>query len=196
MVIISSCGFQLKDKCGDLLKLVKNKKLFVCTNAIDRDIKKSQYLDKTKENISQLVARLDYGEFTTDNIVKFANYYDCIYLAGGNVKLLSEMLNHKEINEALLKYINCGKLFITEGNASLILIDSLDYINQITLNVSEEHDIYKSIDYSKINTLALTSEKIIVHVDNLNFFRSACKLYERKNRVSLKYLFDGEFIVL
>lgn len=196
MVIISSCGLQIKDKCGDLLKLVKNKKVFVCTNSLDREIKKNQFVDKAKENISDLVARLDDGELTVDNISKFINYYDCIYLAGGNVRLLGEMLNHKEIKEGLLKFINSGKIFITEGNASLIVIDDLSYINQITSSITEESMIYKNIDYSKIKTLSLTGEKIIVQVDNLNFFRSACKLYEKQNRANLIYLFNGDFCVI
>lgn len=196
MVIISSCGLQIKDKCGDLLKLVKNKKVFVCTNSLDREIKKNQFVDKAKENISDLVARLDDGELTVDNISKFINYYDCIYLAGGNVRLLGEMLNHKEIKEGLLKFINSGKIFITEGNASLIVIDDLSYINQITSSITEENMIYKNIDYSKIKTLSLTGEKIIVQVDNLNFFRSACKLYEKQNRASLTYLFNGDIFVI
>lgn len=196
MVIISSCGFQIKDKCGDLLKLVKNRKVFICTNALDREIKKNQFVENAKINISPLASRIDYGTLDVDNILKYVNYYDCIYMAGGNVKLLSETLNHKEVKQGLEKFINSGKLFITQGNAGLIVIKDLSYLDNITSSITEEDFNYPKLQYAKLNTLALTDKKIIVFPNNINYFKSACKFYEKKNRTALTYIDNGEFIVL
>ena len=196
MVILTSCGLQIKEKCGDLLKLVNKRKVFIMINAVDNSLK-SQLTNSIENNIKDIASRVDCGELTAENISKYIDYYDCIYLAGGNIKKLSEMINHKEIKDGLLYFIDKGKTLITEDTSTLLAVDNLKYLNQITNSLDEEDKIYKDIDYSSLNNLALTKEKIIVHADKIKpHFQGACRLVERQNRLSIRFLKDGEILVL
>ena len=196
MVILTSCGLKIKEKCGDLLKLVRNKKVLICSNGLNLSSKKDT-LNTISLNIQDLVVRLDEDELNVDNVYKYIDYYDCIYIAGGNIKLLSEMLNHKEIYQSIHNFIKKGKILITEGMATLITTHNLDYIDHIIANFDEEDNIYKKLNYSLIKTLNLTKEKIIVHSNCLSkFFKGSCKFVEKQNRLTFTYLKDGDIIVL
>lgn len=196
MVIVTANGYQDKEKCNELLKIIKNKKVFVCTNAIERDLLKKKHFEILKENVDGFPLRFDGGDLTSDIAYKWTDYYDCIYIAGGSLRNLSEMLDRKEIKDSLLKFVNRGKILITEGLASLIVCNNLDYVNDIVASLDEENDIYKSINYSSINTLNLTKEKIIVFFKKLpKHFQGACKVAEKLNRISLTILKENEFAV-
>lgn len=197
MVILTANGFQNKENCSDLLKIVKNKKVFICTNAIDRDIYKKKCYEKNFAFLNGLPSRLDGGDLTCENIYKYQDYYDCIFIAEGNIKKLGDSLNNKEVKEGLLKFVSRGKTLICEGLSSLIATQNLDYINAVLNCLDEENDFYKSLNYSSITTLGLTKEKIIVYPNILRGkFQGACKLAEKQNRISFRYLKDDEFIVL
>ena len=197
MVILSANGFQDKDKCGELLKIIKNKKVFVCTNAIERELYKKKIYQTAKDNIDEVPSRFDGGDLNLENVYRYLDYYDCIYLAGGSLNLLSDMLSVTEMKEALLKFINKGKIFITQGLSSLIAVENLEYLNFIVNCLSEENKLYPHFNYSSIKTLSLTKDKIVFCPSSLpKVFQGACKIAEKQNRISLTYLKDNEFIVL
>ena len=197
MVILTSSGLKDKEKSGDLLKLVKNKKVFICNNAIERKLYRESHFKVLKENIQDVVVRLDEGELNSENIQKYIEYYDCIYLAEGNLRILSDMLGNKVVKQSILNFINKGKLFMTEGLSTYIASDSLEYLNYIIKSLDQEDMIYNNINYEILNNLALTNKKFIVHADNLTKkFKGACRLAEKNMKLSLKFLNDGEFVVL
>ena len=197
MVILSSSGFQNKEKMCELKKTVKNKKVYVCTNAIEKQKDKDKVFDLIKENIQDTTAKVDQGELTTENINRYIEYYDCIYLAEGDLRRLNEMLSHKQIKEGLLKFIDNGRLFITEGLSGHIASDNLHYLNFILQSLDEEDKIYKFIDYSNLITLDLSKEKYLFHANKLvRKFQGACKLAEKNYRTSIIRIDDGDFVVL
>lgn len=197
MVILSANGFQNKEKCGELLKVVKNKKVLVCTNAIEREIYKKSYFEIVNKLLSDIVTEINIDDLNSDNVLTYITYYDCIYIADGNLKRLSEMLTHQEVEDGILSFINSGKIFITEGKSSLITVDNLEYVNFIVKSLDEENNIYPTINYSTLKTLKLTTEKIIVCADALpKHFQGACRITENHYKLSLTYLHEGELIVL
>lgn len=134
---------------------------------------------------------------SSDNIKNYITYYDCIYIADGSLRKLSETLTHQEVKDSLLSFINSGKIFITEGVSSLITVDNLDYVNFIVKSFDEENSIYPRINYSTLKTLKLTTEKIIVYSDKLpKYFQGACRIAENHYKLPLTYLYKGELMVL
>ena len=196
MVILSSSGFQINDKCGELKKLVRNRKVFICNNAIERPLYKKKHFQNIQQNIGELVARVDEGELTVENAFKYTEYYDCIYLAEGNLRILSDTLKRKDIESALRNFINSGKTLITEGIAGHLLCADLDYLNFIA-NTIDQPKIYDHINYAILTSLQLTKEKYIFHVNKLKkSLKGACKLAEKHYRTTINLLNDGEMVVL
>lgn len=197
MVIVSSNGFRNKDKISELVKTVKNKRVYICTNAIEKSSSKEKLFSLLKENIEDFTKTLEYGELTAENINKYVDFYDCIYMAEGSLQKISDMLSCNEIKEGLLKFIDSGKLFITEGTSGHIVTDNLEYLNFMIKAVDEENKIYKCLDYKSLNTLGITNEKYIFHINKLlRKFKGALKLAEKKYRISITEIADDDFVVV
>lgn len=196
MVILTANGFQNKENCSELKKLLKNKKVYICTNAINQSFYKNQAYNLIKENMGSTAIRIDGGDLNIDNAYRYCDYYDCIYITSGNLRLLSETICFSQVKESLLKFVNRGKLLLIEGNSSLIAVDNLDYINQILKSLTQDLNDYPSLNYSALKTLSLTNEKVVVDLNHLpKQFKGACKLAEKNLKTSFSYIKENEFII-
>jgi hypothetical protein len=203
MVILSSCGLKVKEKCGDLLKVVQNKSVLCAVIDKNEDdfIKICQNVEGCVKNISKIC-------LNANNITEILNF-DCLYIMENNIHKLCKLFNNENVRKTILKFIELGLCVICEGESSLIFLNDLSYIdelcNRIVKSFSENSikQVMKKLCFvsddavAKNNGLGLSNEKLLFHVQHFDKeFLGICKLYEKAYNVNFTYLKDGDFIIV
>ena len=171
----------------------KGKKCAVIPTAMEKDKDHQRWLEDTKTNLEQYSLDCDYFYFGQDENEKLYDY-DVIYICGGNVFYLMQMIKQCCAEDILRKVAN-EKIVVGVSAGSLIMQKDLELIRDLIPRMN------KRVKLKDLTALDITNN--IEHLPHktryigiIDAFEKRVKTYERKVGHKVVCLEDGQGIII
>jgi len=194
-IIITSSGFidsaKRSKEIDELFAEVCNgKKVLVIDNAAYKPEISSNYaqrvcVQKNFKNAGAIIS--DILTIDKTNTTKILDY-DCLYVLGGNVTELINLVNNTDFKEQLIKFLKRG-VYIGESAGSIILSDDVKYI----YDLKKEMEKYMNIVLPTYKGLGLVDIYIFPHYNSIS--DSIKEKIKNYMNVPVKIINDGEYIL-
>ena len=186
-IVLTSCGFrneEFKNKFYELIpkEELETKKLLYITTAVDgeKDGNKDWVTKEYKTILDLGIKESNITEYKIGNEINI-DYYDIIYMMGGNTIYLLDMVRKYNFGEVIKDFLNQGKIYIGSSAGSQILGST------INLNAIYEDNFVGMTDFT---ALGLINKEIVPHANKKE------ELIKNANRDDLMLLYDGDGIIL
>ena len=197
-IIITSGGFNtvnnyVSDENIELFrKIASGKKVLIIANAAP--VGSGNYIarENVRDNFLSVGAvSADIVDLNGDNVDMILSY-DVIYMLGGNLTHLIELIKSTNFKELLLKFLEKG-VYIGESAGSMILADDVKYAYDLKKGTKPKYDVVLD-SYAGLGLIDLyifphyqkTSDEMRTKTDN----------YEKATGIKITRLNDGEIIVI
>lgn len=195
MVFLTSNGLtsqQLKEKFKSCLKS-ENAKCAIVPTAMEKDKQKDIWLEETANELQSLGLDCTFFYIGHEHCRQLANY-DVIYLCGGNVFYLMQMINEHNCRETFARLAK-EKIIVGVSAGSLIMQKDLTLIRDLIPKMN------KRVKLKDLSGLNLTGE--IEHLphktrytETIDAFEKRVKTYQRKTGREVICLEDGQGIFI
>ena len=195
MIFLTSNGLTsdaLKNEFVCAIKDTGNKCAIVPT-AMEKDKDHQQWLQQTKANLEEYGLDCDYFYFGHDENEKLFSY-DVVYICGGNVFYLMQVIKQCCAEETLRKAAD-EKVVVGVSAGSLIMQKDLQLIRDLIPRMN------KRVKLKDLTTLDITNN--IEHLPHktryigiIDAFEKRVKTYERKVGHKVICLEDGQGIII
>ena len=171
----------------------KGKRCAIIPTAMEKDKDKDVWLAETSEELNKFGLECEYFWLGTDANEKLYEY-DIIYICGGNVFYLMQVINECGISPVLQK-LSMDKIIVGVSAGSLIMQENLELIRDLIPRMN------KRVKLKDLSGLNLTAG--IEHLPHksrytqtIDAFEKRVKTYERKAGRKVICLEDGQGIVI
>ena len=192
MIFLTSNGLtspRLQDEFRKAIES-KGKKCVIIPTAMEKDKDRDIWLEETKTELASFGLESDYFYFGTDENNKLLEY-DIIYICGGNVFYLMQMIKQCCAEETITK----ASVIVGVSAGSLIMQENLDLIRDFIPRMN------KRVKLKDLTALNLTNG--IEHLphktrytETIDAFEKRIKTYERKAGHKVVCLEDGQGILI
>ncbi len=195
MLFLTSNGLTSDKLKAEFISAIDNKgkKCAIIPTAMEKDKDHQQWLEETKASLAQYGLDCDYFYFGQDENEKLADY-DVIYICGGNVFYLMQMIKQC-CAEDILRRIALEKVVVGVSAGSLIMQKDLELIRDLIPRMN------KRVKLKDLTALDITNN--IEHLPHktryigiIDAFEKRVKTYERKTGHKVICLEDGQGIII
>ena len=195
MIFLTSNGLTSEKLKEEFISAIENKgkKCAVIPTAMEKDKDHQQWLEETKNILSEYGLDCDFFYFGQDENEKLYSY-DIVYICGGNVFYLMQMIKHC-CAEDVLRNIAKEKVVVGVSAGSLIMQKDLELIRDLIPRMN------KRVKLKDLTALDITNN--IEHLPHktryigiIDAFEKRVKTYERKVGHKVICLEDGQGIVI
>ncbi len=195
MIFLTSNGLTspaLKEKFISAIAST-GKKCAVIPTAMEKDKDRDIWLEETKAELSEFGLECDYFYFGTDENEKLQDY-DIVYICGGNVFYLMQVIKQCSAEEILAKLAK-DKIIVGVSAGSLIMQENLELIRELIPRMN------KRVKLKDLTGLSLTNGiEHLPHYERyseiIETFEKRVKTYERKAGHKVICLCDGQGIII
>ena len=195
MIFLTSNGLTSPKLQDEFRKAIENKgkKCVIIPTAMEKDKDRDIWLEETKNELASFGLESDYFYFGTDENNKLLEY-DIIYICGGNVFYLMQMIKQCCAEETITKASE-NAVIVGVSAGSLIMQENLDLIRDLIPRMN------KRVKLKDLTALNLTNG--IEHLphktrytETIDAFEKRIKTYERKAGHKVVCLEDGQGIII
>lgn len=195
MIFLTSNGLTSSKLQDEFRKAIENKgkKCVIIPTAMEKDKDRDIWLEETKTELASFGLESDYFYFGTDENNKLLEY-DIIYICGGNVFYLMQMIKQCCAEETIRKASE-NAVIVGVSAGSLIMQENLDLIRDLIPRMN------KRVKLKDLTALNLTNG--IEHLphktrytETIDAFEKRIKTYERKAGHKVVCLEDGQGIII
>ncbi|MBQ8604320.1 MAG: Type 1 glutamine amidotransferase-like domain-containing protein [Oscillospiraceae bacterium] len=195
MIFLTSNGLTSEKLQTEFKKAIENtgNKCVVIPTAMEKDKDKDIWLEETRQELAGFGLECDYFYFGTDYNEKLADY-DIIYICGGNVFYLMQMIKQCCAEEILAKAAR-EKIIVGVSAGSLIMQADLVLIRDLIPRMN------KRVKLKDLTALNLTNG--LEHLPHraryteiIDAFEKRVKTYQRKAGHEVICLEDGQGIII
>ena len=195
MIFLTSNGLTSEKLKEEFISAIENKgkKCAVIPTAMEKDKDYQQWLEETKNKLSEYGLDCDFFYFGQDENEKLCDY-DVIYICGGNVFYLMQMIKQC-CAEDVLRNIAMEKVVVGVSAGSLIMQKDLELIRDLIPRMN------KRVKLKDLTALDITNN--IEHLPHktryigiIDAFEKRVKTYERKVGHKVICLEDGQGIII
>ena len=195
MIFLTSNGLTSPKLQDEFRKAIENKgkKCVIIPTAMEKDKDRDIWLEETKNELASFGLESDYFYFGTDENNKLLEY-DIIYICGGNVFYLMQMIKQCCAEETITK-AGENAVIVGVSAGSLIMQENLDLIRDLIPRMN------KRVKLKDLTALNLTNG--IEHLphktrytETIDAFEKRIKTYERKAGHKVVCLEDGQGIII
>lgn len=196
-IFVTSGGFNtvnnyVSDENIELFKEIsKGKKVMILANAAPEGTGNFIARENVRDNfLSVGASNVDIVDLNSDNIDKILDY-DIIYVLGGNVTYLIELVNKTNLKDILVKFLEKG-IYIGESAGSIILSDDIKYIYDLKKGTKPKYDAI--LDSYK--GLGLIDLYIYPHFQKVSDeMKKKTDEFEKETGIEITRLNDGDIII-
>ena len=195
MIFLTSNGLTSEKLKEEFISAIENKgkKCAVIPTAMEKDKDHHQWLEETKNILSEYGLDCDFFYFGQDENEKLYSY-DIVYICGGNVFYLMHMIKQC-CAEDVLRNIAMEKVVVGVSAGSLIMQKDLELIRDLIPRMNKRVklkdltalDITNNIEHLPHNTR---------YIGIIDAFEKRVKTYERKVGHKVICLEDGQGIII
>ncbi|MBR5806139.1 MAG: Type 1 glutamine amidotransferase-like domain-containing protein [Oscillospiraceae bacterium] len=195
MIFLTSNGLTSEKLKEEFIAAIENKgkKCAVIPTAMEKDKDHQQWLEETKNKLSEYGLDCDFFYFGQDQNEKLYSY-DVVYICGGNVFYLMQMIKQC-CAEDVLRNIAMEKVVVGVSAGSLIMQKDLELIRDLIPIMN------KRVKLKNLTALDITNN--IEHLPHktryigiIDAFEKRVKTYERKVGHKVICLEDGQGIII
>lgn len=195
MIFLTSNGLTSEKLKEEFISAIENKgkKCAVIPTAMEKDKDHQQWLEGTKNKLSEYGLDCDFFYFGQDQNEKLYSY-DIVYICGGNVFYLMQMIKQC-CAEDVLRNIAMEKVVVGVSAGSLIMQKDLELIRDLIPRMN------KHVKLKDLTALDITNN--IEHLPHktryigiIDAFEKRVKTYERKVGHKVICLEDGQGIII
>ena len=195
-ILVTSGGFNtvnnyVSEENKELFKTIANgKKVLVIANAAPEGTGNYVARENVRDNFLNVGAsQVDIADLDTDNVGMILDY-DIIYVLGGNLTHLIELVNKTPFKEYLIKFLENG-IYIGESAGSIILADDVKFTYDIKKGTKAKYDV----NLDTYAGLGLIDLYIYPHFQKANeTMQEKTSEYERTHSIKICRLNDGDII--
>jgi dipeptidase E len=191
-LIITSGGFLDGQRGKELdkifAKISNGKKVLFVDNATKTG-SNVKGVSNIVENFKKIGAGVDIITLTNDNLNSIFNY-DILYITGGDLSPLIELVNNSGFTSQSYKFLHGGGIIVGESAGSMIFSKDLKYIYEVKKGTKPKYDVelptYKGIGFIDIN--------IYPHWNKESEEQKKKVLnYETETNIKITRMQDGEY---
>ena len=195
MIFLTSIGLTSEKLKEEIISAIENKgkKCAVIPTAMEKDKDHQQWLEETKNKLSEYGLDCDFFYFGQDQNEKLYSY-DIVYICGGNVFYLMQIIKQC-CAEDVLRNIAMEKVVVGVSAGSLIMQKDLELIRDLIPRMN------KRVKLKDLTALDITNN--IEHLPHktryigiIDAFEKRVKTYERKVGHKVICLEDGQGIII
>lgn len=195
MIFLTSNGLtspELRRNFAGALEIT-GKKCAIIPTAMEKDKQIDQWLEETRQELSDFGLESDIFYIGTDENEKLLDY-DVIYICGGNVFYLMQKINEAEIAPVIAKCAE-EKIVVGVSAGSLIMQKDLVLIKDLIPRMN------KRVKLKDLSALNLTGGiEHLPHrtryINTIEAFEKRVKTYEKKTGQKVICLEDGQGIII
>ena len=195
MIFLTSNGLTSEELRSEFITAIQGKgnRCAIIPTAMEKDKDHDQWLAQTKDSLEQYGLGCDYFYFGQHENEKLYDY-DVVYICGGNVFYLMQMIKQC-CSEEILRKIAQEKVVVGVSAGSLIMQKDLELIRDLIPRMN------KRVKLKDLTALDITNN--IEHLPHktryigiIDAFEKRVKTYERKVGHKVICLEDGQGIII
>ena len=195
-ILVTSGGFNtvnnyVSEENKELFKTIANgKKVLVIANAAPEGTGNYVARENVRDNFLNVGAsKADIVDLNGDNVGMILDY-DIIYVLGGNLTHLIELVNKTPFKELVIKFLE-NDIYIGESAGSMILADDVKFAYDIKKGTKAKYDV----NLETYAGLGLIDLYIYPHFQKANeTMQEKTSEYERTHGIKICRLNDGDII--
>ncbi len=195
MIFLTSNGLTgeaLKHEFRSVLRPGKNRCAIIPT-AMEKDKDKDVWLEETKRELAEYGLDSEYFYFGKDENQKLEDY-DIIYICGGNVFYLMQIIKQC-CAENILQKLAKDKIIVGVSAGSLIMQENLELIRDLIPRMNKRVKLKDLIALNLTNGIEHLPHKAR-YTETIDAFEKRVKTYERKAGHKVVCLEDGRGILI
>ncbi len=195
MIFLTSNGLTSENLKSEFLTAIENcgKKCAVIPTAMEKDKDKDVWLEETKNKLSRFGLECDFFYFDIGENDKLYDY-DIIYICGGNVFYLMQVIKQCYAEETLRKLAK-NKVVVGVSAGSLIMQENLELIRELIPRMNKRVKLKNLTALNVTNGIEHLPHKTR-YTDIIDAFEKRVKTYERKAGHKVVCLEDGQGIII
>ncbi len=190
-LILTSNGFIVRDnKCADYIsKICNGKKILIIDNATLTG-SNQKGLEAVFNNFKDITNDVTVLTLKESNIKQIYDY-DYIYICGGDLMPLLDLVHQLDLSSHFSKYLRNGGVIVGESAGAIIFAFDVRYYYDIKRGTKDKYNIilknYNGVGFIDIN--------IFPHWDKqIDKIKQKVQNYSREHNIKIMPIEDGEYI--
>ena len=195
MIFLTSNGLTSAALQNEFINAVSStgKKCVIIPTAMEKDKDRDIWLEETKTELSSFGIESELFYFGTDQNEKLLDY-DIIYICGGNVFYLMQVIKQCSAEETLEK-ASKSKIIVGVSAGSLIMQENLELIRDLIPRMNKRVKLKDLTGLNLTNGIEHLPHKSR-YIEIIDAFEKRVKTYEKKAGHKVICLEDGQGIII
>ena len=195
MIILTSNGLTSENLKTEFLQAISGKgnRCAIIPTAMEKDKDKDQWLEETKSRLECFGIECEFFWLGIDDNNKLAEY-DIVYICGGNVFYLMQVIKQCCAEEAIKKAAE-NHVVVGVSAGSLIMQENLELIRELIPRMNKRVKLKDLTALNITNGIEHLPHKTR-YINIIDAFEKRVKTYERKTGHNVICLEDGQGIII